>query len=216
MNYSHIRKTDKGQILGILKDIYPSAKFPSNIDVKISGDCLFINLKGKGVVANMQTDESAFEGWCIVLKAALPEIGSVILDWDSPAYIAGKENVQKAHYTRFLMRAANFRRAYSWFYVSDSRCHEVDELQSMLDNGDVVVNYPKKDCSKDIGKDKKPEAYLERKLVDLWRQECPVTDEQLPVGLFRNGVVSEAGTLTQGRARLIYDSSMAILYASMS
>ena len=23
MNYSHIRKTDKGQILGILKDIYP-------------------------------------------------------------------------------------------------------------------------------------------------------------------------------------------------
>ena len=108
MNYSHIRKMDKGQILGILKDIYPSAKLPSNIDVKISGDCLFINLKGKGVIANMQTDESAFEGWCIVLKAALPEIGSVILDWDSPAYIAGKENVQKAHYTRFLMRAAKW------------------------------------------------------------------------------------------------------------
>lgn len=95
MNYSHIRKTDKGQILGILKDIYPSAKLPSNIDVKISGDCLFINLKGKGVVANMQTDESAFEGWCIVLKAALPEIGSVILDWDSRHILRVKRTFKK-------------------------------------------------------------------------------------------------------------------------
>lgn len=85
----------------------------------------------------MQTDESAFEGWCVVLKAALPGIEHVILNWDTPAYAIGKESAQKAHYNRFLMRAANFRRAYLWFKVADNRKNE-----------------------------KKPEAVLERKLVD--------------------------------------------------
>lgn len=37
---------------------------------------------------------------------------------------------------------------------------------------------------------------LERKLVELWEKTCTVTDEQLPVGLFRNGKVSKENTLT--------------------
>lgn len=166
------------------------------MDVKTSGDCLFINLKGKGVVANMQTDESAFEGWCTILKAALPGIERAILNWDNPAYTVGKENAQKAHYNRFLMRAANFRRAYSWFNVSDNRKDEVDEIHSMLLSGGVVVNYPKKECDEVSDNEKKQEAVLERKLVDLWRKEYPVTDEQLPVGLFTSGTVSIENTFT--------------------
>lgn len=164
--------------------------------MKISGKNLYINLKGKGVVANMQTDESAFEGWCIVLKAAIPEIEQVILNWEDPIYHIGKETTQKAHYMRFLMRVSNFRCAYTWFSVSDCRCGEVNEMKKILDSKELVVNYPNKGCNPKIDKEKKPEAYLERKLVSLWRKECPVTDEQLPVGLFRNGVVSKATTLT--------------------
>ena len=189
-------KMEKEQILEIIRNIHPSAKLPSNMDVKTSGVCLFINLKGKGVIANMQTDESAFEGWCVVLKAALPGIERVILNWDTPAYTIGKENAQKAHYNRFLMRVANFRCAYSWFKVADNRKDEVDDIQSMLLSGGVVVNYPKKECGEVSDNEKKPEAVLERKLVDLWGKECPVTDEQLPVGLFTNGKVSKENTFT--------------------
>ena len=47
-----------------------------------------------------------------------------------------------------------------------------------------------------VDPNKKPEAVLERKLVELWEKTCPVTDEQLPVGLFRNGKVSKENTLT--------------------
>lgn len=186
----------KEQILGILKDIHPSAKLPTNLGMEISGNHLYINLKGKGVVANMQTDESAFEGWCIVLKAAIPQIEQVILNWEDPIYHIEKETAQKAHYMRFLMRVSNFRYAYTWFHVSDCRCGEVNEMKKILDSKELVVNYPNKGCNSKIDKEKKPEAHLERKLVSLWRKECPVTDEQLPVGLFRNGVVSKATTLT--------------------
>lgn len=191
-----VSKMQKEQILEIIRNIHPSAKLPSKMNVETSGDCLFINLKGKGAVANMQTDESAFEGWCVVLKAALPGIERIILNWDTPAYAIGKESAQKAHYNRFLMRAANFRRAYSWFKVADNRKDEVDEIQSMLLSEGMVVNYPKKECDAVSDNDKKTEAVLERKLVDLWRKECPVTDEQLPVGLFTNGVVSKENTFT--------------------
>lgn len=187
---------EKEQIIRYLKNICPSAKLPSKIDVELLENCFFINIKGKGVVANMQTDESAFEGWSIVLKAAFPDIEHIILNWEEPVYTADKQNTQKAHYRRFLMRAANFRRAYSWFKVADNRRDEVDWMQSMLLNGGVVINYPKKECGEITDKKKKPEAVLERKLVNLWRKECPVTDEQLPVGLFSNGKVSKDNTFT--------------------
>lgn len=187
---------NKEQILGILKKIHLTAKLPTNIGVEISGETLYIKLKGKGVVANMQTDDSAFEGWCVVLKAAIPEIKQVILNWEDPIYHIDKETAQKAHYMRFLMRVSNFIRAYAWFGVSDGRCREVNEMKKILDSKQLVVNYPQKDCNAKIVKEKKPEAYLERKLVNLWSKDCPVTDEQLPVGLFLNGSVSKGTTFT--------------------
>lgn len=64
------------------------------------------------------------------------------------------------------MRAANFRRAYLWFKVADNRKDEVDEIQSMILSEGMVVNYPKKECGAVSDNEKKPEAVLERKLVD--------------------------------------------------
>ncbi len=56
----------------------------------------------------MQTDESAFEGWCVVLKAAIPEIKQVILNWEDPIYHIDKETTQKAHYMRFIRIRCSF------------------------------------------------------------------------------------------------------------
>lgn len=187
---------DKNKILFLLKKITSSAKLPSNLDFEVSDDCLFIKMSERGVIANMQDDSSAFEGWAVVIKAALPNIKKVILDWDDPNYKLEKENVQKAHYNRFLMRVANFKRGYTWFDISQRRKVAVSTVQELLNSKTLVVNFPKTPCSQNVDNSKKPEAYLERQLVKQWSNTTSVTDEQLPVGLFRDGVVCKANTFT--------------------
>lgn len=204
---------DKEQLLNLLKlrTKTPSAKLPSQIEFETLEDCLCITLK-EGVVANMQENSSAFEGWAVVIKATLPEIKRVLLDWKDPKYNPKEENAQKAHYNRFLMRVASFKRGYAWFDVKNYRKVEIDEMQNLLDSKTLVVNFPEKRQS-DEGN--KSEADLERKLVKLWREEVPITDEQLPVGIFTSGEVTTANTLTPGGASQIdlwqlYDKTMHI------
>lgn len=105
------------QIKEHLKKILPSAKLPTRILFETADDFLYLKLGGRGVVANMQTDESAFEGWAIMLKSALPNIQKVVLDWENPVFNADKKTAQQAHYNRFIMRVSNFKQAYSWFKI---------------------------------------------------------------------------------------------------
>ncbi len=189
----------KEQIRNELKKITSSAKLPSDIGFEVSDDCLFIKMSGRGVIANMQEDRSAFEGWAVVIKAAIPAIKRVILDWEAPNYKPGKEKAQKAHYNRFLMRVANFKKGYVWFHVAEGHQASIDTIQELLDDKTLVVNFPKGPCSSEVDKKKKPEAYLERELVERWSDSTSITDEQLPVGLFKDGVVCEANTFTPGR-----------------
>lgn len=187
---------NKEEIQNYLKSIVSSAKLPSQTSFEINENCLLIKVSGRGTVANMQTDQSAFEGWAIVLKAAITNIKNVILDWEDPIYISNKERAQQAHYNRFIMRVANFKKAYSWFNVTQHHKEEVDNMQELLNSKSIVINYPKKPCSPLTDKNKKPEAVLERELVKKWSKNCQITDEQLPVGLFNYGYVSKANTLT--------------------
>lgn len=165
----------------------------------------------------MQENCSAFEGWAVVIKATHPYIKTAVLDWMTPTYNPEKQNIQKAHYNRFLMRVANFNRCYTWFEVIESRRAEVDWVQKKLDNKELVVNFPKSPCRKDedIDKKKKPEAWLERRLVKEWNESNSVTDEQLPVGLFTSGRVSKETTFTpRGASQIdlwqLYDKTMHI------
>ena len=66
---------------------------------------------------NMQSDNAAFEGWAICLKAWLPEqIERVCLKWDSPNVKFMTPN-NKQHYNRFLYRALRFSQQYNWFSI---------------------------------------------------------------------------------------------------
>ncbi len=94
------------------------------------------------------------------------------------------------------MRVSNFKQAYSWFNIAKERVPEVNRMRELLESNTIVVNFPKRNCNPVTDPNKKPEAVLERKLVELWEKNCPITDEQLPVGLFRNGKVSKETTLT--------------------
>lgn len=187
---------DNNQIIQYLRKIVPSAKLPTRILFETADDCLYIKLGGRGVVANMQTDQSAFEGWAIMLKSALPNIQKVVLDWADPVYNAEKKAALQAHYNRFIMRVSNFKQAYPWFNIAKDRIPETNKMRELLESNTIVVNFPKRNCNPVTAPEKKPEAVLERKLVDLWEKNCPITDEQLPVGLFCNGTVSKENTLT--------------------
>lgn len=211
---------NKDQILNLLKNVTHSAKLPSQISFEISEDSLYMKVSEKGVIANMQEDGSAFEGWAVVIKATIPEVKKVILDWDNPKYTPEKENAQKAHYNRFLMRIANFKRGYAWFEISLNHIADVDTVQRLLDSKTLVVNFPKSSC-RSVSEKKKPEAYLERELVKRWSDFASVTDEQLPVGIFKSGVVSKENTFTpRGASQIdlwqLYDNTMHIYELKVS
>lgn len=192
----------KDELLNSLKTIIPSAKLPSQIDFEIYSDCLKIRISGSGVIANMQEDQSAFEGWAIVIKAAFPNIKKVILDWEDPKFKLDKKNSQEAHYNRFVMRAANFKKGYDWFDVAECRKVEVDNMQNLLDSKTIVVNFPKTPIRSVVNKTKKPEAYIERELVKLWSKNVPVTDEQLPVGLFAEIIAKDTNITPRGASQI--------------
>ena len=98
---------------------------------------------------NMQTDNAAFEGWAICLKAWLPYIvESVELKWDIPHGIEKNDN-RWCHYRRFLYRVLRFLEQYPWFSVSNSNIDEVEnfkrELHSLQNNNFSKIPEPKGD-----------------------------------------------------------------------
>lgn len=114
---------------------------PQYICFKIQEDKkLFINIEEqKGICAgeeivlnatckNMQTDNAAFEGWAVCLKAWLPEvIESVELKWDVP-----KE--RNEHYNRFCYRVMKMKESFDWFSIANLNQREIDTFQECLNN----------------------------------------------------------------------------------
>lgn len=93
------------------------------------------------VCRNMQSDNAAFEGWAICLKAWLPKaIQRVELKWDTPkgdADTGGKKCMtenEEQHYRRFLYRALRFSELYDWFSVAADNADEIEAFKTELEN----------------------------------------------------------------------------------
>lgn len=114
----------KKEIQGRLKIVGKRVTLPRNIDFCIQDDTLYLTVKLQGVIKNMQEDCSVFEGWCICIKAVLPEVNHVVLSWEQPA-----NEVANLHYNRFLMRVASFLAEYSWFSIDGKHTEEVRNVQ---------------------------------------------------------------------------------------
>ena len=77
---------------------------------------------------NMQTDNAAFEGWAVCLKAWLPDdIKTVELKWDVP-----KE--RNEHYNRFCYRVMKMKESFDWFSIANSNQCEIDNFKENLNN----------------------------------------------------------------------------------
>lgn len=152
--------------------------------------------KGKEVVLNatcnnMQTDNAAFEGWAICLKAWFPkDIETVKLSWDIPHDIKADDN-RWCHYRRFVYRVLRFSEQYKWFDVSEKNRSEIykfkQELKELKNNNFKEVPKPK------VNNNRLDETTVEYILSttlsdDVKRQfNLDFIDRQFPVGVKSGG-----------------------------
>ena len=176
---------NKKQILEKLQAKNKNLRLPSGMEFSIEDKTLTIKMEKEGLIANMQTDAAAFEGWAICLKAWLPEyIEKVRVSGNSFSPSCKKE---KEHYNRFLYRMKKFKEIYSW---ADYSGFEDDIMK--FDKYHLVINVPNDDAEK---KASHKEAQLERAFLVENKAFCDVIDHQLPVHLF-DEEISEKQSVT--------------------
>lgn len=169
---------DKTEILNELKSTKGNFKLPKNMDFSIEDDVLHIYVSSIGLTSNMQTDDAAFEGWAICLKAWFPTIKKVIIDSKDKVFPIGN-----VHYNRFLYRLVKFIETYSWAETCDF-AEEIVKFKAYK----LVVNAPKREAMKSA---EHGEAQLERNYCFSEEAKYDVIDHQLPVHLFNNEVKKE-------------------------
>ena len=176
-------------------------RLPSSLDIRATpgGSGVTLTLGTGAVLANMQTDAAAFEGWALALRLWCQE-PAVTLDWAVPA-------VESGHYQRFLYRVARFQSLFSgWVRVAD----EAKLVASRVLNprANLVLNTASK--SRAVGAERLaallPETKLEVELVAdpafAARYGLDRVDRQFPVGLFEGAVSARSAVFTGGKSAI--------------
>lgn len=164
---------------------------PESNVFEISDKTLTIRISDKGVCANMQSNESAFEGWALCLKAWLPDlIEKVSICWN-PA--SPKSNA--LHYERFKYRVWKFIRTYDW--AENGSLYNMDYYGENLKNW--VVNFPGDEADKEAQGE---EAILERDYIANQKENYDVIDHQLPVGVFNSIVSKKSCVMPSGKSQI--------------
>ena len=188
---------DKNGIIKELQGLTKNKKvsLPKGIEFNLEDGVLTLTVQGKGVVANMQTDGSAFEGWAICLKSWMKEVERVVVGWKCPVYSKNPKemNRQEKHYNRFLLRAAFFEEIYPWVSIEAKNKVEVEGIKPLIHR--LVVNYPKTEAKRTAQNE---EAKLERKLVGMFKN----LRHQLPVGLFEDSVSIDSAFTPRGASQI--------------
>ena len=181
------------EIVCILRQISQNTnvKLPESIDFEVSDGILRINLSDKGVCANMQSNESAFEGWALCLKAWLPDlIEKVLICWNPTTH---KSNL--LHYERFKYRIWKFIQTYDW--AENGSLFNMDYYGENLKNW--VINFPCDEADKEAQGD---EAILERDYIANQKGNYDIIDQQLPVGVFNNVVSKASCVMPRGKSQI--------------
>lgn len=181
---------------GLQKNI--NISFPRDIDIEAINDYeLLMTIRNDGVLKNMQTDASAFEGWILVLRNY--GYKKFVLKWDIP----DSDCTNNVHYQRFMYRVFKFNELFEFFGIDPSRESAMNKLKIDFNNkkNKYVLNVPTVRRPEVIkGKDKKNtngENILEIRFVNYNYKSLinaagllseKKMDRQLPVGLFENKV----------------------------
>lgn len=173
---------------------------PTSIDFtyKEEDKTLDIKLYEKGVLDNMQTNQSAFESWIFCLLPKIKNCETVTLDWDIPKNYNG-------HYHRFLYRVMKMKKHYDWFYIP-TKDKEIEDFAGkyFYGNKSLLLNYPNKE-TKDI-EEKSSECYFEQIFYhsELLQKKYGLhaLNRQLPVGVFVSEIGKENYLFTGGKSAI--------------
>jgi hypothetical protein len=188
-----------------------SLKFPTYLDITEADEVVTLSMKAikrekksYGVLANMQQDDAAFEGWAICMKAAVPS-WNFNLHWELPVDRNG------GHYQRFLYRAKRFRSLYkAWFTIDEQGLEEIEKFLLIKDSGNTkyILNAPSGDAERTNDAEHSPENLLENRIIKTQPVELKnlfnvkTYHRQLPVGLFINSVAKKNAIFTHGKSAI--------------
>lgn len=95
----------------------PTTRLPGKISVSGETKSVRVVLPEHATTANMQSDNAAFEAWCLALRAAGAQ--SITLSWTDELGTDGHSN-------RFRFRVHRFKKLFDgWFHVDRARASEV-------------------------------------------------------------------------------------------
>ena len=176
-------------------------RLPSSLDLRactLHGG-VRLTLSETAVLANMQTDAAAFEGWALALLLWCGE-KTITLDWTEPATDSG-------HYQRFLYRVDRFRSLLpDLIFLADEA--KLARSRVLHPKGELLINQPSQ--SRAVSEERvaslPPEAQLEARLVAdpafSRRYELTAVDRQFPAGLYEGAVARDRAVFTGGKSAI--------------
>lgn len=198
-----------------LKSKNRSVKLPRDIKFKIEGNFLIIELLGEKIIKNMQTDESAFEGWAVVIKSWIKEVDNVVLKWEKPIWskLPEEKKKEELHYERLLYRARRFQQSYKWFHIDSENQEDIDNLKLDKKEGkEFKLNAPSKKRTRNTIKLKELSEYRESELEEFIVSQkekelmevanLNYLDNQFPVGCFHTKVNNDNRVFTGGKSAI--------------
>jgi hypothetical protein len=201
------------QLVARVKNAY--IRLPRDVSFDKKGNVHTVHFSEQAVVANMQANQAAFEGWVLAIKALLGEGGcqSVQISWESPG------NVNDRHYQRFLYRLIRFRQTVDWFLIAPE-CESLLMASRVLNpdgnpRQDRTLFINSASCSRNSCKGASEESTSRRREHDLELHFCDNSNElldaiswrgkmqrQLPVGIFEGTVSKSSYVFTGGKSAI--------------
>ena len=184
---------DKELIEELIKKVMPNAKLPSSYGYTYKKDekKLILLVKNKGLTANMQDNEAAFESWAIALKYYLKEyIETITIDWERD-FSNGEDGF--LHYNRFVYRLAKFVQTYSWAHSAKP----IPVIPTTL-----YCNIGREKAASIDKHSPESEGWLECKYVEEHSMDYDVINHQFPVGIFHEKVSETTHYTTGGKSAI--------------
>ena len=183
----------KNYILNLLKKVKPNADIPSTYGYSYNKRTknLTLLVKVKGLIANMQDDEAAFDSWAIAFKYYLKEdVKTITIDWERD--LTEGENGY-FHFNRFVYRLAKFVQTYSWVRLAKP----IPSIPTML-----FCNIGRTEAANIEKHSQDSEGWLECMYVMNHSKEYDVMNHQFPVGVFHGKVSRETHYTTGGKSAI--------------
>ena len=183
----------KNYILNLLKKVKPNADIPSTYGYSYNKRTknLTLLVKVKGLIANMQDDEAAFDSWAIAFKYYLKEdVKTITIDWERD--LTEGENGYY-HFNRFVYRLAKFVQTYSWVRLAKP----IPSIPTML-----FCNIGRTEAANIEKHSQDSEGWLECMYVMNHSKEYDVMNHQFPVGVFHGKVSRETRYTTGGKSAI--------------